>query len=251
MQWSATGKTQERADMSVRKIAHMDPREGYNRWAETYDQTPNPVVSMDNRYTLHLLAPKAGERILDAACGTGRHFAAILQAGSQLIGIDFAPGMLRVAQQRYPHIPLILADLQHPLPLQSHSFDAVLCSLVGEHLSDLPTVFQELYRVLRPGGRLLFSVYHPAMAAAGIEANFQQEGVEIRLGAYRHTVEDYVESLDTVGFVDLQKQEFLGDEDIAAAVPQARKYVGFPLLLIIKASTKAGDRSNTLVSKHS
>lgn len=220
----------------AKAIRHVGPREGYDRWADTYDETPNPVVRMDDRHTLRILAPKPAERILDAGCGTGRHFGALLAAGSRPVGVDFAAGMLRVARQRFPQVPLAVADLQRPLPVKDRTADAVLCSLVGEHLGDLRTAFQGMYDVLRPGGRLLFSAYHPEMAAAGIEANFQENGVEFRLGAYRHTVRDYSAMLEAVGFVTIRAHEFSGDEELVAALPKASKYLGFPVLLVLQAT---------------
>jgi SAM-dependent methyltransferase len=217
-----------------KKIRRVGAREGYDRWSVTYDATPNPVVSMDDRCTLIALAPKRGERILDAGCGTGRHFGPLRRAGSEVFGIDFSLGMLRVARRRYPQVPVLLADLQKVLPIANNHFDAVLCSLVGEHLDPLYRVFREMHRILRPSGRLIFSVYHPDMAAAGIEANFREVDVEFRLGAYRHTVKDYLQALQSAGFVDLRHHEWRGDEQLVTAVPQAKKYLNFPILLILQ-----------------
>jgi len=217
-----------------KKIQRLSAREGYDRWSVTYDTTPNPVVSMDQRCTLIALAPKRSERILDAGCGTGRHFVPLRRAGSKVFGIDFSLGMLRIARRQYPQLPLVMADLQQALPFIGGYFDAVLCALVGEHLEPLPRVYREMHRVLRPGGRLVFSVYHPDMAAAGIEANFRDVDVEFRLGAYRHTVKDYLQALQNAGFVDLRHHEWRGDEQLVAAVPQAKKYLNFPILLILQ-----------------
>src|SRR5258705_1421809 len=169
--------------MPAKKIEHVSARQGYDLWSETYDSTPNPVVAMDSRHTIKLLAPAAGELILDAGCGTGRNLKPLFLAESTAVGIDFSHRMLQVARRQGENSPVALANLQAGLPFFSNSFDAVLCALIGEHLSDLRVVFDEFYRILKPGGRLVFSVYHPEMSAAGIEANFESEGVEYRLGA--------------------------------------------------------------------
>jgi SAM-dependent methyltransferase len=221
--------------MNFRKVARVSAREGYDIWSETYDQTPNPVVAMDARHTLQMLAPKRGEQILDAGCGTGRHLKPILRAGSHPIGIDLSIGMLKVARRSLPNAPLAVADLQKPYPFRVAQFDAVLCALIGEHLDDLPATFREMNQVLKPCGRLVFSVYHPEMAAAGKEANFQKADVEYRLGAVRHTVADYLNLLDDAGFGHLSSREFLGDEQLAEAVPAWSRYLDFPVLLAIEA----------------
>src|SRR3990170_3266199 len=196
----------------MKRTRRVSAQAGYDLWAETYDETPNPVVAMDARHTLDVLAPKPGEHILDAGCGTGRHLGPMILAGSSPAGIDFSRGMLDVARRNYPEVPLALADLQRPLPFENERFDAVLCALIGEHLNELPLALEEMHRVLRAEGRLIFSVYHPEMAAAGKEANFELSGIEYRLGAYRYSMADYASLLEDVGFEDLARHEFLGDE---------------------------------------
>jgi len=170
-----------------KKIRRLDAREGYDRWAESYDRTENPLVALDRRYTLKLLEPRPGERVLGQ------------------------------------------------LPLQGRVFDAALCALVGEHLTNLRVLFRELFASLTRGGRLVFSVFHPEMAAAGIEANFETAGTEYRLGALRHTVADYLDVIDGSGFGDINIREFRGDELLVRDIPWASKYLGRPLLLTVEA----------------
>lgn len=218
-----------------KRIQRVTVQEGYDLWAETYDTTPNPVVAMDARHTLSMLAPQPGERILDAGCGTGRNLKSVISAGSRAVGLDFSHGMLKVAQRRLPRVPLLQADLQRQFPFQGECFDAVLCALIGEHLDDLRTTFSETHAVLRRGGRFVFSVYHPELAAAGKEANFQRDGVEYRLGAVRYTVDDYLNLLEDAGFRQLAYREFNGDEELARQVPAAERLLNVPVLFAVEA----------------
>jgi SAM-dependent methyltransferase len=222
-----------------RRVEHVSALEGYQRWAATYDATPNPVVAMDLRHTPGFLNPQPGERILDLGCGTGRSLPWMLEAGARAVGIDFSIEMLKVAHQRLPSASLALVDLQRPLPLRPHYFDAAHCALVGEHLDDLAALFSELRRVLRPGGRLVFSVYHPDLAAAGVEANFEAQGTEYRLGAVRYTTTDYLTLLSDAAFENLTSHEFAGDKALAATIPNGHKYLERPLLLVLTARTPA------------
>ncbi len=217
------------------KVQRPGVRAGYDVWSETYDRTANPLVALDRRHTVALLAPGRGERILDAGCGTGGNLGALLNAGSRAVGIDFSRGMLQVARRRLGAVALAQADLNDPLPVQPRAFDGVLCALVGEHLAAPARFFVQAWEALAPGGRLVFSVFHPAMAAAGLEANFQQTGVEYRLGAHRHTVDDYLQSVAEAGFSRATARAHEGDEALAGGIPAARKYVGQPLLLTIEA----------------
>jgi SAM-dependent methyltransferase len=222
----------------VKETRRVGAREGYDLWAETYDETPNPVVAMDTRYTIDVLSPRPGELILDAGCGTGRHLGPLLRARSNPVGVDFSRGMLRIARRNYPEVPLALVDLQRPLPFETGRFDAVLCALIGEHLDELALALRKIHRVLIADGRLVFSVYHPEMAAVGKEANFERAGVEYRLGAHRYTVEDYASLLEDAGFEKLTRHEFLGDDWLVSSVPSATKLLGFPVLLVFEARKK-------------
>ena len=219
----------------AKRVKRVDAQKGYDLWSDTYDDTPNPIVAMDARHTLGLLSPQQGERILDAGCGTGRHLKLLMDAGAKTIGLDFSQGMLEVARRNHPEALLVRADLQQSLPFSSGRFDALLCALIGEHLGELRVVFREMRGVLKQAGRLVFSVYHPELAASGKEANFMRDGVEYRLGAYRHTVADYQSILEDAGFRSIVKHEFYGDEELVRSTPIAAKFLSCPVLLVFEA----------------
>ena len=224
----------------TRRVERPGVRAGYDRWSETYDATPNPIVSLDRRYTIRALEPLPGERILDAGCGTGVHLHRLSAAGSRPVGLDFSRGMLSFARRAAPGAALVQADLDSPLPIRRGAFDALLCALVSEHLADLGRFFGQAFAALRRGGRLVFSAFHPELALAGIEANFERDGTEYRLGARRHTIDDYLNHIEGAGFRQLAWQHFEADDRLIEEVPWAGKYLGRPLLLLVRGERPVG-----------
>jgi len=221
--------------MMRKRVERPGVREGYDRWADTYDETPNPLVALDRRVTPAALSPRAGERVLDAGCGTGTHLAMLYTAGSRAVGLDFSRGMLGMAKRRVPRAALAQADLNRQFPVRRQAFDAVLSALVSEHLTDIRRFFSEVFGALRPGGRLVFSAFHPELARAGVEANFEQDGIEYRLGAERYTVADYLDSIADADFRNIRWQAYAGDDQLRKEVPGAAKYKDRPLLLLVQA----------------
>jgi SAM-dependent methyltransferase len=222
-----------------RRVSRPGVRQGYDLWAATYDATANPLVALDRRVTLTTLNPQSGEWVLDAGCGTGAHLAAIHRARSRAVGLDFSPGMLRVARRKAPRAGLVQADLNRHFPLRPSAFDAVLSALVSEHLADLRRFFAESFSVLRVGGRLVFSAFHPELARAGVEANFEQNGTEYRLGAEPYTVSDYLSHISDAGFRNLVWRDYHVDDPLVQEVPRAGKYRNRPLLLLVCAERAA------------
>ena len=73
-----------------KRVERPGVREGYDRWSDSYDETPNPLVSLDRRHTVRALDPRPGERVLDAGCGTGAHLGRLCAARSLPVGLDFS-----------------------------------------------------------------------------------------------------------------------------------------------------------------
>lgn len=221
------------------RVQRVEVREGYDRWSAIYDSKPSALVVLDRRHTLEHLQPCRGERILDAGCGTGAHVDSIRASGAYPVGVDISLGMLAAARAREGDLMLAQADLDRRLPFREGVFDAVLCSLVSEHLAKLETFFATAFSVLSPGGRLVFSAFHPEMAAAGVEARFELEGTEYRLGAELYTQEDYLGRVAATGFEEIRCCEYLADAELVRVAPSAEKHLGRPLLLLIEARRPA------------
>ena len=106
------------------------------------------------------LAAAPGERILDVGCGPG-FFCAELQEqvgpAGLVVGVDSSPAMLDLAARRCEgrkNVQLHEADATS-LPVEDASFDGAVCVQVLEYVADIPAGLSELYRALRPGGRVV------------------------------------------------------------------------------------------------
>jgi SAM-dependent methyltransferase len=106
------------------------------------------------------LAVAPGERILDVGCGPGFYCAELLEevgADGSVVGLDSSASMLALAARRcegHGNVEFREADATS-LPVEDASFDAALCVQVLEYVQDLPAGLAELYRAVRPGGRLV------------------------------------------------------------------------------------------------
>ena len=137
------------------------PAEGvrrmFDRIAPVYDAMNRVMTAgLDQRWrratvraTVH-----AGDRVLDACCGTGDLAVAARQAGAgDVVGLDFSEPMLERARHKAPELEWIQADVLQ-LPFEDASFDAAVVGFGVRNVEDLEAAIRELRRVLRPGGRL-------------------------------------------------------------------------------------------------
>jgi SAM-dependent methyltransferase len=99
-----------------------------------------------------------GKLALEIGCGTGLFLEKVAPAGARLVGIDLSLDLLAKARSRLAGVPNVVlhrGNAEH-LPYAASSFDAVYGSSVLHHL-DLDRALAEVFRVLRPGGRCVFT----------------------------------------------------------------------------------------------
>jgi demethylmenaquinone methyltransferase/2-methoxy-6-polyprenyl-1,4-benzoquinol methylase len=110
------------------------------------------------RRAVRSLGLRAGDVVLDLACGTGDLCNDLATAGLRPAGLDLSLGML--VHARTP-APLAQGDVLR-LPVHDRSVDGVTCGFALRNFVELPAFFTELARVLRPGGRIaLLDVAQP------------------------------------------------------------------------------------------
>ena len=136
--------------------------------AKGYDRT-NAVLSGGNAAlwriaTVKAIDPKPGERILDIAAGTGTSSAALAKSGAEVVALDFSPGMIEEGRKRHPDLTFVEGDAE-ALPFPPQSFDAVTISFGLRNVNNPQLAIGEMYRVLKPGGRLVICEFsHPDRA---------------------------------------------------------------------------------------
>jgi SAM-dependent methyltransferase len=142
-----------------------DPQVAVRR--ETYGEDLGQaswITAEEARGWFDLLRPGAGSRALEVACGSGGVTCALaVRAGASCVGVDINVHGIEAARKRAEgnglasRVTFEVADAARPLPFPDASFDAVFCNDSINHLPDRAAVLRDWFRMVRPGGRVLFT----------------------------------------------------------------------------------------------
>jgi trans-aconitate methyltransferase len=123
------------------------------KWdAALYDQKHAFVWEL-GKGVVDLLAPKAGERILDIGCGTGHLTAEIAAAGAEVLGIDSSAEMIAEATKKHPGLRFKVMDARE-IRLEQN-FDALFSNAALHWIKEPERVVEGVARALKPGGRFV------------------------------------------------------------------------------------------------
>ena len=178
--------------------------EGYSRWAKTYDNTWNTLIATEEVYSSDLLGSLRGETALDVGAGTGRLALKLARRGWRVMALDPNVEMLAIAERTAASegLPMefLRASTEDGLPVESGTFDLVVCALTLCHVPDLRRAVGEFHRSVAPGGHLLLTDVHPDFVGAGMPTQFVENGVTYHLPNEPHTREDYLRAVVDTGF---------------------------------------------------
>ncbi len=185
----------------------------YEWGASRYDQVKQVLPQQDG---LHLARPllarlhdHAAPLVLDVATGTGRLPLALLRQWDfegRVVGLDFSPGMLAVAQSKTSaqrqRVGLVQSNAL-TLCVRDGAFDAVTCLEALELIANPDAAIAEIMRVLKPGGEVLLS---------------NRVGLQARLLPGRtHRPHAFEQRLSRLGLLQVQTRRWQADYDLVAA----------------------------------
>lgn len=169
------------------------PQKAYDMWASTYDDQPDNLMlaldeeifsSLSNRIDLE------NKTVIDIGCGTGRHWSKLLNRNpKELIGFDVSEKMLQKLQYKFPFAKTNLLQNNMLPSLQNDSVDVIISTLSIAHIKNIEEAWQEWNRVLKPGGSMIITDYHPAALAMGADRTFQYDNKIISIVNYVHSIE--------------------------------------------------------------
>ena len=145
----------------------------YRDWAAQYDSDLLDRFG----YVAHIATAKAldealrghtSARILDAGCGTGLVGQELVKLGYRdLDALDYSGDMLAEAERKGIYGTLMQADMKQRLPIDDQAYDAVVCTGTFTYGHVTGDAFDELVRITRPGGVIVFTIREGAYEEYG------------------------------------------------------------------------------------
>jgi ubiquinone/menaquinone biosynthesis C-methylase UbiE len=226
----------------------LSPLDGHERWADSYDNTPNPLLHLEERELAAVLPDVTALAIADLACGTGRWLSRFARGGpQQYIGVDFSFAMLRQAARRAEVKGHLIQARVEDIPIRTGTFDLVLCSFVLGYIKNLDAVVDETHRLLGPSGRLFLTDLHPDVERLGWKRSFTHRGQTVEVENCFHPIEEIVRSFQEQFELIQRRDCFLSEHERPIFVASQRLDIyeqaqGVPAVVLLEWRKSLGTR---------
>ncbi|NOH26071.1 class I SAM-dependent methyltransferase [Vibrio europaeus] len=189
--------------------------------------------------TLALLGDVKGKAVVDMGCGSGIYAQWFLEQGvSNLTCVDLSAEMIDLVKSEYgARLTAYVQDLLKGLPNEaSSSADIIVCPLVLHYIEDLNVVLKDVYRVLKPGGYIVFSTHHPfadfECTTSGnyfererVTEDWNTVGDPVEVSFYRRSLTEISDAVTSSGLFISRISEGEVDERAKAISEEAYQYL--------------------------
>jgi len=189
------------------KVRQMAAVVGYGLVAGDYDKKEAYLNSFEKGQVLKLLGDVSFKKVLDVGAGTGRLAIALAGKKAEVTALDVSSEMLRVLEKKNGKIKTVVGEAES-LPFPEQSFDLVIAAFLIVHLKDLAKFFDEVYRVLKPGGRFLVTNINQKRPP---ELSSKQGKILIK--SYFHRPDKVRELLESLAF-SIKKEEMIKEGEV-------------------------------------
>lgn len=198
-------------------VVTLDAQQAYAQWASSYDETPNPLLALEERSLALMLSNFVEQNLVELGCGTGRWLHRLEAAGARSVtGVDLSEAMLAEARRKcLTSTVLIRADCT-ATPLPDSAGDCILASFLLSYMLDLRKFAAEAVRILRPGGTIIVSDLHPNTPSYGWRRTFRNAGTSFEIATFKYTLPDLINEMSTAGCIlEGMDEPCFGEEEAA------------------------------------
>jgi trans-aconitate methyltransferase len=181
----------------------MTPPDGddQNEWSTSRYEGSHSFVYEYGEDVIELLAPQAGERILDLGCGTGHLTDRIAESGAEVIGLDRSEEMIEEARSTYPDYRFVHADARN-FSFEK-PFDAIFSNAALHWIREQDALLESVSTALRPGGRFVAEFGGTGNVSAIVEAiraELATRGHSVETPWYFPSIGEHASTLEEHGF---------------------------------------------------
>ena len=192
----------------AKKIQTLNSKDGYNKVAKEYKKLHSYLFEFEKNKAISMLGNIENKKVLDAGAGSGRLIKQLVNAQAIVTAMDISENMLKaIRKDVLDNVKIVVGDVEE-MPFENNSFDIVISTFVIVHLKDPSIFFQEAYRILKDGGRLLIGNINqrepvPILTPDGL----------VQIDSYYHGQEDVIRELEQVGF-RIERQEIITENSV-------------------------------------
>ena len=200
------------------KIKILSPEEGYNKLFLQYKSYHDHLDSFERGSFLQLLPRDlTGMDILDIGAGDGRMYKFFKNKKlNSFVACDIAKSLLN-QHPRSSEVKTVVCDLETELPFDQNYFDIVLSFFVLDHIKHMQSLFNEIYKTLKPGGR--FVIWHFIQRRA---VEFKIDDIKFKVNRYNYRLQELKKLLQNELF-EVNLQEVFNKKDLIGWIIIAKK----------------------------